>query len=264
MTLSAPITAFNPLLTTQVPCKQDAQAPRKAASRPQLQVRLAQSEQDVQQAFALRAQTFGKEFGLEFEQGLDQDRFDPACQHVLVFSEDEKQLVATTRLMTRKAAALTGQFYTQNEFDLTQLLADFSGEILEVGRSCVHPDYRSMSAINALWQGIGDVAANCNAKALLGCASLPIDNGDIQGWLNSLDDAIKITAYPKTSLPSSANTGAPTLPPLLKAYLRMGSLVGDTACFDPEFNCADVLIWFPFTRMDKRYLSRFGKNIEVG
>lgn len=227
-------------------------------NRPELHFTLATTEDQLIQAQRLRATCFSEEFGLHFNNGLDQDSYDEVCDHVLVYHDE--LLVATTRVMDRSAAKKIGQFYTQQEFNLDAHLNAFSDNIVEIGRSCVHADYRGMAAINTLWQGIGEFITRVDGKALIGCASIGIDAGNTQAWLDTLDTDKKVSVGVKNNLPTQANSDKPNIPPLLKAYVRMGSLVGDTACYDPDFKCADVLIWFPLALMDKRYLSRFVKS----
>lgn len=227
--------------------------------RPELTVKIADTAAELEAAQRLRAACFGEEFGLTFENGIDTDKYDAYCEHVLVYDNDT--LVATTRLMTRPSAEKLGEFYTQHEFNLDTVLNSFSENILEIGRSCVHENYRGMAAINALWQGIGYVTAKHDAQALMGCASIGIDQGNTQLWLDELTDDKKVAVQPYVHLPQSDVTEKPAIPPLLKAYTRMGSLVGDVAFYDASFKCADVFIWFPLARMDARYLSRFGKDI---
>ncbi len=228
--------------------------------RPVFSARLAQGVLDVRQAQRLRAEVFGAEFGIAFPSGLDEERLDAYCAHLLVY--DGERLVATTRLLDRHRARIAGGFYTSQEFDLSQLLAQAPHNILEIGRTCVHPEYRSAAAINALWQGIGQVVADWRIDAMMGCASIPLGSGDCQGWLNRLpsEQKLQLSARPLRRLPPAIFAQDPIIPPLLKAYLRMNALVGTDACFDPEFHCADVLIWLPLSRMDTRYLERFGKT----
>lgn len=230
-------------------------------NRPQLTVTFAQTPEQLEQAQRLRAQTFSEEFGLTFPDGIDQDSYDALCDHVLVYHDD--LLVATTRLMDRAVAEKAGGFYTQNEFDLDELLSSYTENIVEIGRSCVHADYRGMAAINSLWQGIGEFITRVEARALLGCASIGIDTGNTQAWLDDLETEKKVSVGVKNTLPEQATSDKPNIPPLLKAYVRMGSLVGDTACYDPDFKCADVLIWFPLEMMDARYLSRFAQGLTL-
>lgn len=231
-----------------------------ASSPAALSVRLAAGVLDVRAAQRLRAQVFGEEFAMTFKNDIDEERLDAYCAHLLVFDGDK--LIATTRLLDQHRARLAGGFYSQQEFNLDQLLSSTQGSILELGRTCVHADYRSMAAINTLWHGIGQVVAAWKIDVLMGCASIPLGVGDCQGWLNRLPEAqrLSIPVRPKRRLPTTALSRDPILPPLLKAYLRMNAKVGQLACFDPVFHCADVLIWLPLAQMDARYLGHFGQQ----
>lgn len=224
----------------------------------ELSVRLAAGVLDVRAAQRLRAQVFGEEFAMSFANGIDEERLDAYCAHLLVFSGE--RLIATTRLLDQHRARLAGGFYSQQEFNLERLLSSTQGNVLELGRTCVHPDYRSMAAINMLWQGIGQVISTWKIDVLMGCASIPLGVGDSQSWLNRLpaSQRLSIAVRPKRYLPTTALSHDPVLPPLLKAYLRMNAQVGSFACFDPVFHCADILVWLPLARMDRRYLEHFG------
>ncbi|MEC7120207.1 MAG: GNAT family N-acyltransferase [Pseudomonadota bacterium] len=228
--------------------------------RPVLTARLATGVVDVQAAQRLRAQVFGAEFGLSFSNGLDEERLDAYCAHLLVYDAD--RLIATTRLLDQHRARLAGGFYSEQEFHLGALLAQQTGHVLELGRTCVHPDYRSAAAINTLWQGIGMVVADWKIDTLMGCASIALGAGDCQGWLDRLPETqrLSVAVPPRRYLPPTALSHDPVLPPLLKAYLRMNARVGTSACFDPVFHCADVLVWMPIAEMDQRYFGRFGQN----
>ena len=239
-------------------CHSAQHAPQPMPSnRRQLRVRLAAGVLDVRAAQRLRAQVFGEEFAMSFKNGIDEERLDAYCAHLLVFDADK--LIATTRLLDRHRARLAGGFYSQQEFNLDELLNSTQGSILELGRTCVHPDYRCMAAINTLWQGVGQVVAAWKIDVLMGCASIPLGVGDCQGWLNRLPESqrLSISVRPKRHLPTTALSRDPILPPLLKAYLRMNAQVGRFACFDPVFHCADVLVWLPLAQMDARYLGHF-------
>lgn len=235
---------------------QHAKQPSPQRSR-ELSVRLAAGVLDVRAAQRLRAQVFGEEFAMSFKNGIDEERLDAYCAHLLVFDGD--RLIATTRLLDQHRARLAGGFYSQQEFNLDALLSSTQGSILELGRTCVHADYRCMAAINTLWRGIGQVVSAWKIDILMGCASIPLGVGDCQGWLNRLPESqrLSIAVCPKRYLPTTALSRDPILPPLLKAYLRMNAKVGQFACFDPVFHCADVLIWLPVSSIDQRYLDHF-------
>src|SRR3546814_5795940 len=89
----------------------------------------------------------------------DFDTFDDCCDHLLVFDEERgsgaEAVVGTYRVMRRKGAAARGQFYTSNEYEIDSLTS-YPGEILELGRSCVDPTYRSGATMQLLWRGIAE------------------------------------------------------------------------------------------------------------
>jgi putative hemolysin len=221
-----------------------------------LSVRMAQSVDEIQQAQRLRAEAFGPAFNIQFENGLDQDRYDIFCAHLLVF--EGTRLVATTRMLNRERAVLAGGFYSEEEFDLQDALLATQGNILEIGRTCVTPNYSSMRAIQTLWQGIADMAFKWNAQTLIGCASLALESGDCQGWLNALPakNRFALPIQSKRVLPLSTTNKIPEIPALLKTYLRMNARLGAQAYFDPIFNCADVLIWLSIADITNSYRER--------
>jgi putative hemolysin len=221
-----------------------------------LSVRLAESVDEMKLAQRLRAEAFGPAFGVQFESGFDEDRFDVYCAHLLVF--EGSRLVATTRLLDRARASLAGGFYSEQEFDLKNALDAAHGNILEIGRTCVAPDYSSMRAIQALWQGVAEVTAQWNTETLIGCASIPLGDGDCQGWLDALPEKHRLTLpiRARHKLPQSISHKHPEVPTLLKTYLRMNARLGAQACFDPVFHCADVLIWLSVAEMTTSYRER--------
>jgi len=221
-----------------------------------LSIRLADSVDEMRLAQRLRAEAFGPAFGVQFESGFDEDRLDVYCAHLLVF--EGARLVATTRLLDRTRADLAGGFYSEQEFDLKDTLEATQGNILEIGRTCVAPNYSSMRAIQALWQGIAEVVLQWNVKTLMGCASMPLGDGDCQGWLNALPEKHRLTLpiRARHKLPQPISQKYPEIPTLLKTYLRMNAQLGAQACFDPVFHCADVLIWLSVAEMTTSYRDR--------
>ena len=124
-----------------------------------LEVGLARDESQVQAAQRLRWRIFGLEMGAELDvnsEGLDTDRFDAFCDHLVVHDRETGELVGTTRLLSQENATRAGRFYSATEFDLEPLLRYRSG-VLEIGRTCIHPDYRSGAAIATLWTGLAPI-----------------------------------------------------------------------------------------------------------
>lgn len=241
--------------------------------QPKFIAQFAHTAGSIQAAQRLRAQTFSQEYGVHFShpKGLDIDYFDRFCQHLNVYDTSNGSLIATTRLLSGEQAHLAGDFYSAQEFDLSRLLPRLRGRILEIGRTCVHPDYRSGAAITVLWSALADYLLAEDFSYLIGCASIPLEaNGERFAAIMASLDAEKFVqpemrVIPKRAMPSTFvgqfDTGVKTsMPPLLKAYLRMNAKIGGEACFDLEFNCADMFIVLDVATLADRYAQRFLKT----
>lgn len=204
----------------------------------------------------LRTQCFASSFGVVFNDDLDSDDYDEACLHIVL--QQAGQVIATARVLDSQRAALLGHFYSENEFYLTPLLKPYPYEILEVGRTCIHPKYRNGKVLRLLWQAISQVARYLKVNAFMGCCSIPIGAGNINGWLQTLAQVPKVNIRPKYRLPPSILSSAPAIPPLLNTYLKMGASISEQACFDVDFHCADVLVWLPFEQVHPRYQHLLG------
>jgi L-ornithine Nalpha-acyltransferase len=230
-----------------------------------LQVRLAQSEADIDAAQALRYRVFYETLGARAavetqRRRRDVDRFDELCDHLLVLDHSRgigpEIVVGTYRLIRREAASRLGGFYSAGEFEIARLIA-YPGEILELGRSCVDSAYRQRSAAQLLWSGIAAYVLHYNIDLMFGCASLPgTDPDSLAVPLSYLyhyhlaapslrpralpDRYVEMCRLPRSVLdPARALSG---LPPLIKGYLRLGGFVGDGAVIDYDFNTTDVCI----------------------
>jgi putative hemolysin len=150
-----------------------------------LVVRLARNRREVVQAQALRYRIFYQEMGASasLKHKLlrrDVDRFDRLCDHLLVIAPKRRRMVhyvsgavvGTFRLMRRAVADHYHGFYSADEFDLSPLLRQHDA-CLELGRSCVDPDYRRRAVIDRLWRAVAAYVADHEIDLLFGCASLP-------------------------------------------------------------------------------------------
>ena len=259
-------TAFAP---GQVTAGLNSAAPRIVDIRSgPLQVRLAESEADIDAAQALRYRVFYETLGaraaVETRQlRRDCDRFDACCDHLLVLDHSRgngrgrgPEIVGTYRLIRRETAIGLGGFYSAGEFDISPLLAH-PGEILELGRSCVDAAYRQRSAAQLLWSGIAAYVFHYNIDLMFGCASLPGTDPEILAvplsYLHhfhlaapslrarALEDRyVEMCRLPLCEFDPVRASGG--LPPLVKGYLRLGGFVGEGAVIDCDFNTIDVCI----------------------
>lgn len=242
-----------------------------AIKQPKYMAQIAQTKTSIQAAQRLRAEVFSREYGVYFNHplGLDIDSYDHFCKHINVYDTTNGCLIATTRLLSAEKAQLAGGFYSAQEFDLTPLLSKLDGRILEIGRTCVHPDYRSGAAITVLWSALAEYLLAEDFSYLIGCASIPLEHcgENFTAIMDSLDEenfiAAEMRVTPKLAVPrvNIANVAAKvSMPPLLKAYLRMNAKIGGEACLDKEFNCADMFILLDVATLAGRYAQRFLKT----
>lgn len=221
----------------------------------------------LREAQALRYRVFSSEFDAQLkgaDQGLDMDDYDRHCVHIGVRDLNTGALVATTRLLDHRAARRLGRFYSEEEFALDGL-GELQGPVLEIGRTCVDPDYRNGGTIAVLWSELAEVLNEGGYRYLMGCASIPMRDGGIQARavMQRLRDRYlcqeNLRAEPKTPLPPMdvpENLTA-ELPPLLKAYMRLGAKICGEPCWDPDFGVADVFILLKRDELCPRYARHF-------
>lgn len=247
-----------------------------------LEVFIAERPEDIEAAQRLRYQVFFEEMGAVAHgdiarQKRDFDIFDDACDHLVVAEHrvsGRPRVVGTYRLLRRKAMKSIGRFYSDGEYDLT-LLHNYPGEILEVGRSCVDPEYRNRAVMQLLWRGIGSYVSLFNIELLFGCASFPgtdpMEHAAALSFLHHYHiapEALRPSALPErfvdmNLMPKEAvdvRKAFALLPALIKGYLRLGGYVGLGAVIDPEYNTTDVSIVVKTDLVTDKYIQRYGKS----
>jgi putative hemolysin len=243
------------------------QALRPDAARARLAVGLARSKAEVVAAQRLRYAVFADEMGARLTgpaPGIDEDRFDSFRDHLVVRDPDAGEIVGTYRILDPRRAVLAGGYYSEQEFDLTRL-AHLRPGLVEVGRSCIHPDYRTGAVIALLWSGLARYMLAGGYTHLVGCASLGMaDGGHAAANLYRRIAHAHLApreyrVFPRCPLPvaSLADGGPAELPPLVKGYLRLGAYVCGEPAWDPDFNTADLAILVPLARVNPRYARRF-------
>lgn len=231
-------------------------------------VSLARDLADVRAAQRLRHQVFAGELGATLdssEPGHDSDAFDAYCDHLLVREERTGEVVGTYRLLPPDRARAAGRLYSDSEFDLSRL-GPIRDDLVEVGRSCVHPAHRTGAVISLIWAGLARYMTGSGHTWLAGCCSVPLADGGALAastWRTVRDKHLAPEEYRVTPLrpwtPQDTERPAPRteLPPLLRGYLRLGAWVCGAPAHDPEFGVADLYVLLSMRRTDPRYLRHF-------
>lgn len=238
------------------------------AVSPGLCVAWARHADEVRQAQRLRFEVFASELGARLQTPLpnhDVDRYDDFCEHLLVRHAESGEVVGTYRALTPQQARRAGCTYTENEFDLTPL-APLRARMLELGRSCIHPQYRQGGVILALWSALAQFMARHDLDTMLGCASVPLHNDELAGagvWnrVRRTHMALpRLQIAPRRPLPLPHDdqlTALDTEPPaLINGYLRLGARVLGPPAYDPHFNTADLPLLVRVADLPSRYHRR--------
>ncbi|GAA4668352.1 MULTISPECIES: GNAT family N-acetyltransferase [Amycolatopsis] len=234
---------------------------------PRYSLLVASDSEEVVAAQRLRHDVFAGEMGAELHSpvpGLDVDRFDEYCDHLVVRDDDSGEIVGTYRMLPPERAVAAGGLYSDTEFDLARL-APLRRSLVETGRSCVHPDHRSGAVVSLVWAGIGRYMLLAGHRYLAGCASVPLADGG--SFAAGVWDTIQARHYASDDLRVSplrpwesdgiARPPRSVLPPLLKGYTRLGAKVCGPPAHDPDFGVADFFTLLDLHEVDARYLKFF-------
>jgi len=241
--------------------------PVRAAKQSPIQVYVARDSSEIKEAQRLRYRVFAEEMGASLPynaEGLDVDFFDAYCDHLIVRDRETLQVVGTYRVLPPEQAKIIGRLYSESEFDIARL-EHLLPKTVEIGRSCVHEDYRSGGVIMALWAGLGSYMKQHGYEIMLGCASVPMgDGGHYAASLNRilqekhLSD-VEYRTFPKLPLPLDKLNASLDVepPPLIKGYLRVGAKICGEPAWDPDFNTADFLTMFRLSDINPKYAKHF-------
>jgi putative hemolysin len=230
--------------------------------------RLTRNRDEIRAAQALRFEVFNLELneGLEksYATGLDEDPFDPFCDHLIVEHLRSNQIVGTYRMQTGLNAAMHLGYYSAQEFEF-EIFERSRAEIIELGRACVHRHHRNLVVLGLLWKGVADYARGKKARYLLGCSSI-----------TSQDPAAGASAYAelcrhhlvcpefRTRPRPEYECGldfladeAPKIPKLLRAYLALGAKICGPPALDREFKTIDFLTLLDLKALPEAVRQRF-------
>ena len=254
------------------------------ACEPAFTLRLAQDARDLRAAQRLRYKVFVEELGsdgpgVDHDARLECDEFDPVFDHLLLIDPRRDaatldDVVGVYRLLPSDRLGRAGRFYSDQEFDLSPLIAS-GRRLLELGRSCVHADYRGGAAMFHLWNGLADYVLAREIEILFGAASFHgTDTAALAGPLTYLyhnhlaPEPLRVRAraphrQEMDLLPAdqidrrAAMVGTPAL---IKAYLRLGGFVGDGAWIDHAFNTTDVCLVMDTTQMSAKHRDFYARK----
>jgi putative hemolysin len=256
-----------------------------------LEVRLAETDSEVEAAQRLRYRVFYEEMTAVPSPEMradrrDFDRFDPYCDHLLVVDRDlmnaegHPTVVGTYRLMRDVDARRAGGFYTSGEYDIRAMLAKLGDtKAVELGRSCISCEYRSRpSTMQLLWRGVMVYDLRFSVELMFGCASLAGTDPESLALplsylhhYHPMPENLRVRAQPElyvemNRLPREAidpKAALHALPPMIKGYLRAGASIGEGAVIDRQFDTTDVFIYLPVAQMDARYRARFTRDVAL-
>jgi len=254
---------------------------------PRLFTKLAQTGDDVRAAQRLRYEVFVRELGsdgegVDHDLQLETDRFDPYFDHLLLIdraapSNVSSGVVGVYRLLRQDQADKIGQFYSEDEYDLTRLKAS-GRKLLELGRSCLLPDYRGGAGMYLMWNALAEYVEQHKVEVLFGVASF--HGTDLEALAEPLSllhhrhlapEDLRVrtveTYFQPMNLVNKEELNAKSailaVPALIKAYLRLGGYVGDGAFVDHAFNTTDVCLILDTARMNARHKSIYEKGGRV-
>ena len=247
-------------------------------------VRLAESEDDIRGAQRLRYAVFVEELGaggdmVDHSCRLERDELDPFFDHLLLIDRSRdprshEHVVGVYRLLPCERAQQLGRFYCDAEYDLTPLRQS-GRKLVELGRSCVHPEFRRGAAMLHLWNGLADYVLSRGIEIMFGVASFP--GTDIARHAMALSylhhfhlapPALRVRALPQHFQPMDLiepeaidrAAALAAIPPLIRAYLRLGGFVGEGAFIDHAFNTTDVCLIMDTSAMSEKHFDFYTRK----
>jgi len=238
----------------------------KDTTRHKISIEWAKDLDQVRAAQRLRYKVFTEDMGAQFPkacEGYDIDLFDDFCEHLIVKDLATEEVIGTYRLLTPEQASRVGSTYFETEFDMTRLRG-LRKRMVELGRSCVHPDHRHGGVIMALWGELFKFMKRNNLDTMIGSASIPMLKHDL-----NMEVASQVWNYVKThhmapidfhvrarsplQLQSVTTNSDIELPSLIKAYLRLGAKVIGSPAWDPNFNTVDLPMMMRVADLKPKY-----------
>lgn len=239
-------------------------------------IKIAQTSEELWAAQRLRYKVFVEEMGAKVTDNchlseLEYDDFDQDFEHLILIDKLNKNplenVVGVYRLLLSTSVNESRGFYSASEYDLTSLIKT-NRKLLELGRSCIDIEHRGGVALHMMWSGLAQYVIKNNVEVLFGVASFHgVDVGQISHALSYLHynhlapkelrpvaiDGKKIEMNVLNRLDVKKIIALKQLPPLIKAYIRLGGFIGYGASIDEGFNSIDVCLVMDTQNMSEKY-----------
>lgn len=241
-------------------------------------LQMAQSKEQVLECFKLRFEVFCKEMaGQTKKNGLDYDKYDNFCDHLIIVHEPTQRIVGTYRMNYSETSDI---FYTESEFEITEWIQNQTTPFIELGRACIHTDHRRGSVISLLWRGIVEYMNLMKADTLIGCSSVKVTDARSAALIfkyfemnNALSDNIVnsrekyqmkdilfwLMVFAKGLTEAQINEAEEKIPSLLKSYIKAGAKVGSYPAYDRDFRCIDFVTILNKSELDEKLVKKFSR-----
>lgn len=228
-------------------------------------LKTAESPFELKQALQLRHDIFYREMqNKETESKLDFDDLDGICDHLVIIDKKTHKIVGTYRLIS---SAFSDRFYSEGEFEIDGVKS-LPGNKLELGRACIHPDFRTGAIINLLWKGIAEYIRKTETKYLFGCASVQtVDVEQASRLLGYLKDkglhtdemGVEPTAPYRVEMTERAPEPGmeKELPALIQSYILAGAKFYGPPALDKDFQCFDFFMMLKVDEMSRLFKRRY-------
>lgn len=274
-----PGTAFEIFAATPAPRLSHGPVPDFERASGRYRVRFARSPADLTLACRLRFEVFNLELkeGLDesWATGLDRDRFDEQCQHLLVWDDESGKMIGTSRLQTADAARAGAGFYSADEFKLDMLPPEVLEESVELGRACIAREHRNRSVLYLLWRGLAAYVLWHRKRWFFGCNSLTSQSADYGlrtwDWLRDNGFAharLRVDPQPAWACDRASVAGGPDpeaartveIPALFAIYLRYGSRLCGPPAIDRHFKTVDFFTILDLAELDEKTFNNFAQD----
>jgi putative hemolysin len=239
-------------------------------------LQMAKSKEQVLECFKLRYEVFCKEMaGSTKKTGLDYDKYDNFCDHLIIVHEPTQKIVGTYRMNFSKTSEI---FYTESEFEITNWITEQSSAFIELGRACIHSEHRRGIVISLLWRGIAEYMKMMGAETLIGCSSIKVTDARSAALVFKyfeMNDAIYteifnsrekyqmkdllfwLMVFSKGLTDAQVAEAEEKVPSLLKSYIKAGAKIASYPAYDKEFRCIDFVTILNRADMDQKLVKKF-------